>query len=152
MVRRLLEFLEIDSETQASAIMLAQLLAPHFDKVIEEFYATVREFDINPHVTPNTVPVLKERQKQHWLALLHSRFDDEFFASISRIGVRHRDIDLNPMWYVAGYTWLKLAFIEIIIRSDLHVVTKGQMVKTLDKYIAVDMALALSAYNAVILD
>ena len=74
------------------------------------------------------------------------------FTGISRIGVRHRDIDLNPMWYVAGYTRLKLAFIEVILKSDLHVVTKGQFVKTLDKYIAIDMALALSAYDAVILD
>lgn len=152
MVEKLLQFLEIDSETRASAVMLSQLLAPHFDAAIQDFYTTVQQFDINPHVTARTVPVLKEKQKQHWLALFHSRFDDEFFAGISRIGVRHRDIDLNPMWYVAGYTRLKLAFIEIIIRSDLHVVTKGQMVKTLDKYIAVDMALALSAYNAVILD
>lgn len=152
MVEKLLEFLEIDSETRASAVMLSQLLAPHFDRAVEEFYAIVQQFDINPYVTPYTVPALKEKQKQHWLALFHSRFDDEFFASVSRIGVRHRDIDLNPMWYIAGYARLKLAFVEIIIKSDLHVVTKGQMVKTLDKYIAVDMALALSAYNAVILD
>jgi len=152
MLEKLLEFLQIDSEDRASALLLSELLKPHFDRAIEEFYATVQEFKINPHVTARAIPVLKERQKQHWLSLLHSRFDSDFFASVSRIGVRHRDIELNPMWYVAGYTRLKLAFVEIIIKSDLHVVTKGQLVKTLDKYIAVDMSLALSAYNAVILD
>ncbi len=152
MFEKLQTFLEIDDEARSSAFALSQLLAPHFDRAIEEFYATVQEFDINPNVTHRTVPALKEKQKQHWLALFHSRFDDNFFSSISRIGVRHRDIELNPMWYVAGYTRLKMAFVDVIVRSDLHVVTKGQMVKTLDKYIAIDMALALSAYDAVILD
>lgn len=152
MIDRLLQFLEIDAETRASAFALSELLAPHFDAIIEDFYITVQQFDVNPHVTGRIVPTLKQKQKQHWLALFHSRFDDEFLTSISRIGVRHRDIDLNPMWYVAGYMRLKLSFIEVIIRSDLHPATKGQMLKTLDKYIAIDMAMALSAYNAVILD
>ena len=66
--------------------------------------------------------------------------------------MRHRDIALSPMWYVAGYMRLKLAFIEVIIRSDYSIVTKGQLVKTLEKYIAIDMALALSTYDAVIVD
>jgi methyl-accepting chemotaxis protein len=148
----MMRFLEIDAETRASAVTLSQLLTPHFDTVIEEFYVAVKDFQINPHVTDKSIAALKQKQKQHWLSLFHSRFDDEFFAGVSRIGVRHRDIDLNPMWYVAGYTRLKLAFIEVIIRSDLHAITKGQLVKTLDKYVAVDMALAMSAYDAVILD
>lgn len=152
MIDRLMEFLEIDAETRASAAALSDLLSPHFDHAIEEFYRGVQRSKINEHVTDASIPILKKKQRAHWLALFHSRFDDDYFTGISRIGVRHRDIDLNPMWYVAGYTRLKLAFVEVILKSDLHVVTKGQFVKTLDKYIAVDMALALSAYDAVILD
>lgn len=152
MLARLLDFLQIDSDTRALAVMLSELLAPHFDRAIEEFYGSVQHFAVNPHVTARTVPALKEKQKRHWLALFHSRFDDEFLAGVSRIGVRHRDIELSPTWYVAGYTRLKLAFAEVIIHSDLHIVTKGQLLTTLDKYIAVDMSLALSAYDAVILD
>ena len=152
MFQKMMRFLEIDAETRASAVTLSELLTPHFDTVIGEFYVAVKDFQINPHVTDESIAALKQKQKQHWLSLFHSRFDDEFFSGVSRIGVRHRDIDLNPMWYVAGYTRLKLAFIEVIIRSDLHAITKGQLVKTLDKYIAGDMALAMSAYDAVILD
>lgn len=152
MIERLLRYLEIDADAQASAMALSQLLAPHFDRIIDEFYATVRQFEINPQVTARVIPILKEKQKQHWLALFHSRFDDDFFASVSRIGVRHRDIGLDPMWYVAGYTRLKLAFIEVIIKSDIHIATKGQMIKTLDRYVAIDMALSFSAYDAVIVD
>lgn len=152
MLDKLLRFLDIDAEARASAAALSQLLEPHFDQAIEEFYATVEDFEISPHISHAVVAQLKPKQKQHWRALFHSRFDEKFFAGVRRIGVRHRDIDLNPMWYVAGYTRLKLAFTEVIIRSDLPAVTKGQLVKTLDKYVAIDVALAMSAYDAIIVD
>ncbi|MFN3656883.1 MAG: protoglobin domain-containing protein [Pseudolabrys sp.] len=152
MFDRLLEFVEVDDEARALASRLCDLLAPQLTHVIDDFYAKVAHFNISPHITPQTIANLKRRQKQHWMALLRSRFDEEYFESIRRIGVRHRDIDLSPMWYVAGYMRLKLAFVEIIIKSELPAVTKGQLVKTLDKYIAIDMALALSTYEAVVLD
>lgn len=152
MIGKLLDFLEVDSETRASASLLSDLLAPRVDDVIEDFYDKVQDFNLSPHITDQVIPALKQKQKRHWMALFHSQFDEEYFASIRQIGVRHRDIELGPLWYVAGYMRLKLAFIEVIIRSDLPVVTKGQLVKTLDKYIAIDMALALSTYDAVILD
>lgn len=152
MIEKLFEFLDIDSETRASAKILSELLAPRVDDVIEEFYNTVQRLHVSPHVTAQVIPRLKRKQTQHWVALFQSQFDEDYFASIRQIGVRHRDIDLSPMWYVAGYARLKLAFIEVILRSNLPVATKGQLVKTLDKYIAIDMALALSTYDAVILD
>jgi methyl-accepting chemotaxis protein len=152
MVRQLFEFLNVDAETEASAHALSKLLVPHVDEVIEHFYNEMVRLQINPHVTARSIPVLKRKQKQHWTALFNSKFDEDYFGSIRQIGVRHRDIELSTMWYVAGYAKLKMAFIEVIIRSDLPVASKGQLIKTLDKYIAIDMALALSTYDAVILD
>ena len=56
------------------------------------------------------------------------------------------------MWYIAGYMRLKLAFIEVIIRSNFPAETKGHLIKALDQYIAIDMALALGTYDTVVLD
>ena len=47
---------------------------------------------------------------------------------------------------------LKIEFANVIVRSDLSVLTKGLLIKTLDKYVALDMALALSTFDAAILD
>jgi hypothetical protein len=152
MVGKLLEFLEIDSETKALATLLSDVLTPHLDDVIERFYKRVSDFNIDAHITEQVLPMLKAKQKQHWMGLFRSQFQEDYFASVRRIGMRHHNIALSPMWYVAGYMWLKLAFIEVIIRSELPAVTKGHLVKTLDKYIAIDMALALSTYDAVILE
>jgi hypothetical protein len=152
MIEKLFQFLNIDAETRASASLLSDLLVPHVDEVVEEFYNKVEDLGISAHIDSRAISALKQKQKQHWIALFQSQFQDDYFAGVRRIGVRHRDIELNPMWYVAGYMRLKLAFVEVVIRSHLPAVTKGQLVKTLDKYIAIDMALALSTYDAVILD
>lgn len=152
MIDRLLSFLEVDDTTKASGATLSNLLAPQLDGIIERFYSRVQEFNLNPHVTDRSVASLKIKQKQHWIDLFNSQFDENYLRNTRRIAVRHRDVELNPMWYIAGYMQIKLAFIEVILRSRLPVETKGQMIKTLDKYIAIDMALALGTYDTVVLD
>ena len=152
MIDRLLRFLDVDATTKASGAILSKLLAPELDGIIEHFYGRVQEFDLNPYVTERSIASLKIKQKQHWIDLFNSQFDENYLQNARRIAVRHRDVALNPMWYIAGYMRLKLAFIEVIIKSRLPVETKGQMIKTLDKYIAIDMALALGTYDTVVLD
>jgi hypothetical protein len=152
MIDRLLRFLEVDDATKASGATLSNLLAPQLDGIIERFYARVQEFDLNPYVTERSVASLKIKQKQHWIDLFNSQFDETHLRTTRRIAVRHRDVALNPMWYIAGYMRLKLAFIEVILKSHAPIETKGQMIKTLDKYIAIDMALALGTYDTVVLD
>lgn len=152
MIDRLLKFLDVDDTTQASGAILSKLLAPQLDGIIERFYSRVQEFDLNPHVNERSVTSLKIKQKQHWIDLFNSQFDENYLRNTRRIAVRHRDVELNPMWYIAGYMRLKLAFIEVILKSRAPVETKGQMIKTLDKYIAIDMALALGTYDTVVLD
>lgn len=151
MIDQLLAFLEIDAETIASAETLSDLLAPRLDEIIEDFYNHMQGYEINALITADVIPSLKEKQKQHWLALFKSQFGPDYCSSVRRIAIHHRDIDLNPLWYVAGYMHLKLAYIDVIMSSDYGPVTKRKLLKTLEKYIAADMALALSAYDAVVL-
>jgi hypothetical protein len=152
MIDKLLGFLEIDAATKRSGKILSDLIAPQLDGIIDRFYARVQEFDINPHVTVKAITSLKTRQKQHWIELFNSQFGEDYLRNVRRIAVRHRDIELDPMWYIAGYMRLKLAFIEVIIRSNFPAETKGHLIKALDQYIAIDMALALGTYDTVVLD
>ena len=152
MIDKLLEFLDVDATTKRSGKLLSDLLEPRLDGIIERFYTRVQELDINPHVTDRAIGALKVSQKQHWVELFNSQFDESYLRNVRRIAVRHRDVELDPMWYIAGYMRLKLAFIEVIIRSAFPIEVKGQLIKTLDKYIAIDMALALGTYDTVVLD
>ncbi len=120
--------------------------------MIERFYAKVRTHDISPHVTDEAIERLKERQKNHWASLFGAQFDEGYVNSVRKIGIRHRDIALNPMWYVAGYMLLKIEFTRVVVEAPLPPITKGRLIKTLDKFAAFDMALALSTYDAAVLD
>lgn len=152
MINKLLDFLDVDAATRRSGKLLSDLLAPQLDVIIDHFYNRVQDFDINPNVTNRAIASLKISQKQHWVELFNSQFDEGYLRKARRVAVRHRDIQLDPMWYIAGYMRVKLAFIEVIIRSHFPSEVKGQLIKTLDKYIAIDMALALGTYDTVVLD
>ena len=151
MIDRLLAFLEFDTETDALAKALFDLITPQIDGVIERFYQRLIQYDVSPALTADVIPALKKRQKQHWLTLFKSGFGPDYCARARRIAIRHRDIDLNPLWYVAAYVRLKLEYIDAIMDSEYGPITKRKLLNTLEKYIAVDMALALSTYDAIVL-
>ncbi|HVT51806.1 MAG TPA: globin-coupled sensor protein [Dongiaceae bacterium] len=47
---------------------------------------------------------LKAAQTEHWRRLFQGRFDQSYFESAHRIGLTHNRIDLDPLWYLAGYS------------------------------------------------
>jgi Protoglobin len=152
MIHELLQFLDINDDTIQSGHHLWEILAPRAEDVLDKFYRRVRLSKIRPELTDATVRQLKRKQEAHWAALFGSRFGDDYIDSVHRIGIRHRDIGLDLAWYAAAYLALKLEFGNVIIQSDLPAQTKGHLIWTLDKFVAFDMALALSTYDAAILD
>lgn len=152
MIEGLQRFLEIDDETKTHGRELWKVLAPRADGVIGKFYRRVQEEAINSHVTDAAIERLKVQQKRHWAELFNSQLGEADAARARRVSMRHREIDLNPMWLAAGYMMLKIEFTNVIVEADLPTATKGRLIKVLDKYIAFDLALALSTYGAVVVD
>jgi hypothetical protein len=151
-ISNLATFLEFDDETKTRGNELWQLLQPHADVVIERFYEKVKAGAVSDRITDDVIERLKGRQKEHWTTLFAGRFDADYINSVRQVGIRHRDIALNPMWFVAGYMALKIAFTNVIAEAPLPPITKGRFIKMLDKFTAFDMAVAMSAYNAVLVD
>lgn len=152
MIAQLLSFIDIDEAVRDRGPEIWQILEPHADAIIASFYGRVRTFEISSHIDDATVCRLMVKQKRHWQALFTSRFDDLYANSIRQVGIQHRDVALSPMWYVAGYMRLKIAFTELVAEAPLPPIQKGRLLKALDKYVAFDMALALSTYDAVVVD
>jgi hypothetical protein len=152
MIPELLRFVEIDDDTKRRGHEIWDLLAPRADAIVEDFYSKVQAFDISAHITDAAIRRLKIKQKQHWASLFGSQFDEEYANSVRRVGIKHRDIDLGPMWYVAGYMALKIAFTDAITDSPLPPIKKSRQLMALDKFVALDMALALSTYSAAVFD
>jgi hypothetical protein len=151
-IKRLLRFFEIDQKTREAGRELFTLFDPPADEIFTKFYQKVQAFAINPHVTDAAIERLKAKQRAHWAALLTANFSPDYIQSIRRIGGQHREIALGSMWFVAGYAQLKIIFINLIAAAGFPPEKKDVLVIALEKYVAVDMALALSAYDSVLLD
>jgi len=152
-IETLLQFLEFDDETKQLGKSLWNILAPRTEEILDIFYRRVQHVGIEPSLSDAAIAALKIKQRAHWEALFCSDFNAEYIAGVRRIGIRHRDVGLDLGFYVAAYMALKIEFIDlVIVRSELPVLAKGRLIRTLYKYVALDMALALATYDAAILD
>lgn len=151
-VGQLRDFLEIDDVSKQYARVLLALFTTHADDIVSEFYRKVQRSEISPHVTNDSIERLKAKQKAHWTALFNFDFSRDYAQSVRRAGIQHRDIALNPTWYVAGYAKLKFELMKRIAALDASSDKKMCLTMTLEQYVAIDMALALASYDSVILD
>lgn len=151
-IEQLCDFLEIDDITKQHARVLLALFTGCGDEITSEFYNKVQRSIIGGYITNDAVERLISKQKDHWAALFSSEFGRDYVLSVRRIGIQHRDIALSPLWYVAGYTKLKLSMMERISALDVSQDKKAALATTLEKYVAMDMALALATYHSVIVD
>lgn len=146
-LQKLLRLFQFDVDVARQGAELWALLAPHADRIIDQFYADLRTVQVHPHISGTVLKRLKVKQKSHWAALFSSSFDANYVRSVRRVGIRHREVRLGSAWYVAGYLALKYQFMNVIVTSKLPVTEKGHMLRVLEKFVAVDVALALSVYD-----
>lgn len=149
---KLIRFLGIDLETREYMEHLWPLIEDRIEPIIADFYDEMRKSGINVVLSDEIVNRLKIKQKGHWRLLFASRFDQQYQNDASLVGIKHHEIGLDPRWYIAGYARIKGDMIAIILDSALAAGTKSKVVLALDKYVALDMALAISSYTALLVD
>jgi hypothetical protein len=112
------------------------------------FFFDMRQSAVGLLVDESTIERLKIKQKEHWRALFNSEFDEQYQRSVTMIGIKHHEIGLDPKWYVAGYALIKARFVKKLLEAPVPLHMKSALTETLEKYVAIDMALALSTYSA----
>jgi len=151
-MKDLIRYLGIDTRTELLAERLWYLLEGSVEEIIAVFYSNTRHSGAGVLLDDATVERLEVRQKQHWQSLFCSGFDQDYVRSVSMIGIKHHEIGLDAKWYIAGYAIIKAAFAEKIMEAPLPLRAKSALIVTLEKYVAVDMALALSVYSSWLVD
>ena len=151
-MQELIRYLAIDTRSELLAERLWYLLEGSADTIIADFYNRTRQSSAGIMLDELTIERLRARQKQHWHSLFSSGFDEQYARSVSMIGLKHHEIGLDSKWYIAGYATIKAAFAEKIMEAPLPLKAKTALIITLEKYVAIDMALALSAYSAWLVD
>lgn len=146
-LRKFLDFLEITEADKQQARVLWNILDPQIGEIIERFYLKIHGTEVGFHVSYDLVERLKIKQRRHWTKLFTSQFDEEYICSVQRVGIKHRDIKLGSAWYVAGYMAIKMDFILAVLKSEVPMAEKGRLLRVVEKYVALDMTIALSAYE-----
>lgn len=148
----IVEYLGIDDRSRRLAEVVWRIIDSRMEQVIEGFYANTAQRNTGLGLDDATIGRLKVKQKEHWRALFHDEFDDAFFQRASMIGLRHHEIGLSASWYIAGYSIIKLELAKMLMETPFSIGIKIQLVATLEKYVALDMACALSSYSAWLID
>lgn len=148
----LMRFLAIDEDCRKCAHRIWEIVDPKLDEVIDVFYAAIRSSNVGSLVSDEILDRLRGKQREHWARLFTSNFDVIYANNVRRVGIQHRDIGLDAKWFIAAYVVLKTELTNLLVQSDLHASEKGRLIRTLDKYVALDMGLAVSTYLAAVVD
>jgi hypothetical protein len=151
-MKELLCFLDIDDAARHDARIIWRLIEDVIEDAVTALYAQIQHLDTALRLDDGIVEHLKIQQKEHWRALFESRFDPDYSARASLIGIRHCEAGLDSRWYIAGYAKIKGDFTRVILLASLPFATKLACVETLNKYVALDMAMAASSYTSLLVE
>jgi methyl-accepting chemotaxis protein len=148
-----LHFMGIDAATKALLPDLWRILEPRIESVLTRFYAHVRAEPMLDRMIGARQSSLENAQTRHWSRLFSGQFDADYAASIDRIGRIHQKIGLDQRWYVAGYQFILSELIGVLARKFRFSPQKAtRYITTLNKVVMFDLDLALSTYQAVLIE
>lgn len=150
-----LRFLEIDQETKDILQSESALLFDIVPGILVEFYTHMARWD---HLTTmfrdeSRMASARKAQQEHWKRLFSCEFDEDYQASVRRIGLIHSKIGLEPFWYIGGYAFTLTRLSTHIIthyksRFAAHTARKkaAVLMSAVNKCVMLDMGLAISIY------
>jgi len=114
-----LDFIKLDAAARQRIAALAPLLNETLPGALDNFYAQVTRTPETAKFfsSPADVARAKETQLRHWKAVGSGVFDDNYVATVRRIGLRHAQIGIEPQWYIGGYALLLEAMVEAVLRE-----------------------------------
>lgn len=152
-MEEIVRYLGIDTRTQLLAERVWQLLEEPSGEIVDSFYRNTRRSAVGATLDEPTIERLKTKQIEHWRSLFNSGFDAAYRRRVNLVGSQHYEIGLDPKWHIAAYALMKAGFAEqLLLHTAVSLTLKSALIVTLEKYMALDMALALSSYSSWIVD
>ncbi len=104
-LQKKLKRFELDGKNTDRLKKVGEALIPELDTVLEAFYDRAKA---DPDLAaffdgPERMTYARNAQRKHWEILLSAQFDEEYLASIDRIGRTHARINLPLEAYMSAY-------------------------------------------------
>lgn len=147
-VELLLDFLGF-TEADASRLRgCLEFLEPMLGDIVEDLYAHVKEVPALATILEGHVAQCQLKQSAYVKQLLDARIDAIYTASRAWVGEVHRQLGVEPRWYMAAYSHLEdLILARLAEHPDLQTPDAlGAVSRSLRKLICFDSLVACEAY------
>jgi len=113
-------FLGITNDTQRVLAGFLPVLQAELPRILAGFYGHVMRYPEMAKMFRSEASRkhAEAEQHKHWLKLFNGNFDDEYRASVRRIGHAHARIGLDPRWYVGGYAHIASELYGVAVRHS----------------------------------
>lgn len=143
----LMQVLGIDENLRQQGQQLVEILDEHGEAIFSEFYERIGHISWAHKFKDGEIEPLKKKQFAHWRMLFSGRLDIQYVRNATMVGAVHRQIGIEPLLYIIGYGIVKSSILEIIARKDIPSVNKGRLMVALERYISLDVGLAMVGYS-----
>jgi methyl-accepting chemotaxis protein len=143
----MLEVLGIDANTRAQGKNLAAILDANGEPIFAKFYERITMISWAYKFKSGEIDGLRKKQLAHWKELFSGPLDVRYVRNATIVGSVHRQKGIEPLLYIVGYSIVKSLFLELIAKMDLAPVDKGRLMMALEKYISLDVGLAMVGYS-----
>ncbi len=150
-----LAFLRIDSTTREILGAFLPTLRLELPKILSAFYEHLQRHQNLAEMfqARSAMERASKAQGDHWVKLFSGRFDEDYVASVQRIGLMHSRIGLEPRWYIGGYSLILGHLFAAATRAFTSRLSPGaaqektaRLLNALNQAAMLDMELAISVY------
>jgi methyl-accepting chemotaxis protein len=150
-----LSFLGIGAETSAALAAFLPTLQPKLPAMVSKFYEHLKRFPAMRGMFKDQAAMDRagKAQHEHWVKLFSGRFDDEYLASVRRIGHVHSHVGLDPQWYMTSYAVvmghlneLALEHFASRLRPARARAQSATLLTALNQAAMLDMAMSIAVY------
>jgi methyl-accepting chemotaxis protein len=151
----LVEFLGIEQQNRVALHEFLPVLEKFLPSILAKFYDKVRAKPALAALFANDAAMKRasDAQVAHWRQLFSGKFDQNYLASVQRVGMVHSRVGLDPLWYLGGYAFVMHNLTTI---ATNHVVNRwsrdggkarlATLIAAITQAVVLDMELAVSTY------
>ncbi len=149
-----LAFLGIDQGVRQAIRESKSFVDGSLSSILDGFYRHLQGFEEPARMFPNPEHMHRAKLAQidHWKRITSGDFDEDYYASVRKIGQVHHRVELNPRWYIGGYGILGAQMMSAVMDHLNAKPTKDSVAKSkkwitaLYRAIMLDMDIAISVY------
>ena len=152
-----LAFYQLDDQAALSHLKsIRNKLEPFIDEVLDKFYDYIQQNpELKEILSGSNIENLKKAQKTHWLNAMESGLNEEYLATVRRIGNAHVRINLRPFYYMGGYSFIIDQVMSLSIsqtngmfsKNSTFPVLSNEDLRVFMRFLMYDMALSIEVYQ-----